>query len=126
MTSRSEIALASAEALVDLYRTKALSPVEAAQALFERLDALQPRLNAFCIVDRDGALAAARESERRWHRGEALSGIDGVPATIKDLVLMRGFPTLRGSKLVDPAQDWSEDGPAVARRRGAGGVILGK
>ena len=105
MTSRSEIAFASAEALVDLYRTKALSPVEAAQALFERLNALQPRLNAFCVVDRDGALAAARDAERRWHRVEPLSPIDGVPATIKDLVLMRGFPTLRGSKLTAPAQD---------------------
>jgi aspartyl-tRNA(Asn)/glutamyl-tRNA(Gln) amidotransferase subunit A len=126
MTSRSEIAFASAEALVDLYRTKALSPVEVAQALFERLDALQPRLNAFCVVDRDGALAAARESERRWRRGEPISPIDGVPATIKDLVLLRGFPTLRGSKLTDPAQDWSEDGPAVARLREAGAVILGK
>jgi aspartyl-tRNA(Asn)/glutamyl-tRNA(Gln) amidotransferase subunit A len=126
MTSRSDIAFASAEALVDLYRTKALSPVEAAQALFARLDALQPKLNAFCVIDRDGALAAAREAERRWRRGEPLSPIDGVPATIKDLVLMRGFPTLRGSKLTDPAQDWSEDGPAVARLRGAGAVILGK
>jgi aspartyl-tRNA(Asn)/glutamyl-tRNA(Gln) amidotransferase subunit A len=126
MPSRSDIAFASAEALVDLYRTKTLSPVEAAQALFERLDALQPRLNAFCVVDRDGALAAARESERRWHQAEPRSPIDGVPVTIKDLVLMRGFPTLRGSKLVDPAQDWSEDGPAVARLREAGAVILGK
>src|SRR5438874_973899 len=52
MTSGSEIAFASAEELVALYRTKALSPVEAAQALFERLDMLQPRLNAFCVVDR--------------------------------------------------------------------------
>jgi aspartyl-tRNA(Asn)/glutamyl-tRNA(Gln) amidotransferase subunit A len=126
MTSRSEIAFASAEALVDLYRKKALSPVEAAQALFERLDALQPKLNAFCVVDRDGALAAARASEGRWQRGEPVSPIDGVPATIKDLVLMRGFPTLRGSNLTDPAQDWSEDGPAVARLREAGAVILGK
>jgi aspartyl-tRNA(Asn)/glutamyl-tRNA(Gln) amidotransferase subunit A len=126
MTSRSDIAFASAEALVDLYRKKALSPVEAAQALFERLDALQPKLNAFCVVDREGALAAAREAERRWRQGEPLSQIDGVPATIKDLVLMRGFPTLRGSKLTDPAQDWSEDGPAVARLREAGAVILGK
>src|SRR5260370_7108391 len=126
MTSRSDIAFASAEALVDLYRKKALSPVEATQALFERLDALQPKLNAFCIVDRDGALAAARESERRWRRGAPLSPIDGVPVTIKDLVLMRGYPTLRGSKLTDPAQDWSEDGPAVARLPEAGPVILGK
>src|SRR5947207_223102 len=126
MTSGSEIAFASAEDLADLYRKKALSPVEAAELLFARIEALQPQLNAFCIIDRDGALAAARASEQRWREGKPLGPLDGVPVTIKDLVLMRGFPTLRGSKLIDPAQDWSEDGPAVARLREAGAVILGK
>ncbi|MGC2415996.1 MAG: amidase family protein, partial [Stellaceae bacterium] len=126
MTSASGIAYATAADLVVLYRHKALSPVEVAQALFARIDALQPVLNAFCVIDRDGALAAARASEVRWQRGEPLGPFDGVPATIKDLVLMSGFPTLRGSRLIDPAQDWLEDGPAVARLREAGAVILGK
>jgi len=126
MQSASEIAFATALDLVELYRTKALSPVESTQALLARLDALQPVLNAFCVIDRDGALGAARASEERWRTGQPLSPLDGVPATIKDLVLMRGFPTLRGSRLVDPEQDWSEDGPAVARLREAGAVILGK
>src|SRR5437868_13898192 len=126
MTSGSDIAFASAEALVELYRKKALSPVEAADLLLARAEALQPRLNAFCFLDRDGALAAARASEQRWRTGAPLSAIDGVPVTIKDIVLMRGFPTLRGSKLIDPDQDWSEDSPAVARLREAGAVILGK
>ena len=126
MTSGSEIAFASAEALADLYRQRALSPVEAAEILFARIEALQPKLNACCIVDRDGALRMARASEQRWVDGKPLSPIDGVPVTIKDLVLMRGFPTLRGSKLIDPNQEWSEDGPAVARLREAGAVILGK
>jgi aspartyl-tRNA(Asn)/glutamyl-tRNA(Gln) amidotransferase subunit A len=126
MSTDQDIAYASATSLLDLYRRKALSPVEVAQFLLDRLDRLQPKLNAFCIVDRDGALAAAQESERRWHRGEAAGQLDGVPVTIKDLMLMRGFPTLRGSRLVDPEQDWSEDAPAVARLREAGAVILGK
>ena len=77
-------------------------------------------------MDRDGALAAARESEERWLRGEAVGRLDGVPVTIKDLILMRGFPTLRGSRLVEPDQDWSEDAPATARLREAGAVIIGK
>src|SRR5256714_12152366 len=126
MTNGSDIAFASAEALVELYRKKALSPVEAADMLLGRAEALQPRLNAFCFLNRDGALAAARASEQRWRTGAPLSAIDGVPVTIKDIVLMRGFPTLRGSKLIDPDQDWSEDSPAVARLREAGAVILGK
>jgi aspartyl-tRNA(Asn)/glutamyl-tRNA(Gln) amidotransferase subunit A len=126
MSADQDIAYASAISLLDRYRTRALSPVEVTQLLLDRLDALQPKLNAFCIVDHDGALAAARESERRWQRGEPAGRLDGVPVTIKDLMLMRGFPTLRGSKLVDPQQDWSEDAPAVARLRETGAVILGK
>jgi len=126
MAGADDIAYLSATALVEQYRAKTLSPVEATRALLDRLDALQPRLNAFCIVDRDGAREAARAAERRWQAGAPQGPLDGVPVTIKDLMLMRGFPTLRGSRLVDPEQDWSEDTPAVARLREAGAVILGK
>ena len=125
MTSGGDIAFLSAQELIELYRKKELSPVEAAEALFARLDELQPKLNAFCIVDRDGAMAAARASEERWRRGAPQGPLDGVPVTIKDLVLMRGFPTRRGSHLVEPVPD-AEDAPATARLREAGAVILGK
>jgi Asp-tRNA(Asn)/Glu-tRNA(Gln) amidotransferase A subunit family amidase len=57
MTSGADIAFASAEGLAEVYRKKALSPVEAAEMLFGRIDALQPELNAFVFVDRDGAKA---------------------------------------------------------------------
>jgi len=126
MSADQDIAYASAISLLDRYRKRALSPVEVTRFLLDRLDVLQPKINAFCIVDRDGALATARESERRWQRREPAGRLDGVPVTIKDLMLIRGFPTLRGSRLVDPDQDWSEDAPAVARLREAGAVILGK
>ena len=126
MTSDNEIAYASAVELLELYRSKALSPVEATGLILDRLDALQPKINAFCVVDRDGAMKAARASERRWLRGEAAGPFDGVPMTIKDLILMRGFPTLRGSLIVERDQDWSEDAPATARLREAGATIIGK
>jgi aspartyl-tRNA(Asn)/glutamyl-tRNA(Gln) amidotransferase subunit A len=126
MASDDDVAYASAISLLDLYRRKALSPVEATRLILARLGALQPKINAFCVVDYDGALAAARQSEGRWHRGEAVGLLDGVPVTIKDLILMLGFPTLRGSRLVEQDQDWSEDAPATARLREAGAVIIGK
>jgi aspartyl-tRNA(Asn)/glutamyl-tRNA(Gln) amidotransferase subunit A len=126
MTSDDDLAYASAVALIERYRAGDLSPVETTRVLLDRLDRLQPRLNAFCVVDRAGALAAARQSEERWRRGEPVGPLDGVPVTVKDLMPMRGFPTLRGSHLVDRDQDWSEDAPAVARLREAGAVILGK
>jgi aspartyl-tRNA(Asn)/glutamyl-tRNA(Gln) amidotransferase subunit A len=121
-----DFAYLSAAELTGLYAAGKLSPVEAVEALFARLDDLQPKINAFCVVDRDGAMAAARASEARWRVGKPLSPVDGVPATIKDLMLTRGLPTLRGSHLIDPNQDWLEDSPAVARLKEAGAVILGK
>src|SRR4051812_1758193 len=126
MVSGDDIAYASAVSLLDLYRRKALSPVEATRLILDRLDALQPRINAFCVVNREGAMAAGRASEGRWLRGEAAGRLDGVPVTIKDLILMRGFPTLRGSRLVERDQNWPEDAPPTARLREAGAVIIGK
>ena len=108
-----DIGYTSAASLLDLYRRKVLSPVEVTRLLLDRLDALQPKLNAFCVIDHEGALAAARASEQRWMSSGKIGRLDGVPVTIKDLMLMRGFPTRRGSRLVDPNQDWSEDAPAV-------------
>ncbi|MBX6320461.1 MAG: amidase [Rhodospirillaceae bacterium] len=121
-----EIALLSATALIDRYKRKRLSPVEATKAALARIAALNPRFNAFCLVDEEGALAAARESEARWHKGEPLGLVDGVPCTVKDLVLTRGWPTLRGSKTVARDQPWDEDAPAVAALRRHGAVLLGK
>ena len=125
MAAGDEIAFSSAAELTGRYRAGTLSPVEVAQALLVRLDALQPRFNAFCLIDRDGALAAARASEARWRASAPASPLDGVPATIKDLMLMRGLPTRRGSHLTEDVPD-SEDTPAVARLKEAGAVILGK
>src|SRR5438477_7369049 len=126
MASENDLAYLSAVLLLDLYSRRKLSPVEATRLIFDRLDALQSRINAFCVVDRDGALAAASPSEGRWLRGEAAGRLDGVPVTIKDLILMRGIPTRRGSRLVEPDREWSEDAPATARLREAGAVIIGK
>ena len=126
MSTDQDIAYTSAASLLDLYRNRALSPVEVTRLLLDRLDALQPKINAFCIIDHEGAFAAARGSEQRWMSSGKIGRLDGVPVTIKDLMLMRGFPTRRGSRLVDPNRDWSEDAPATARLRQAGAVILGK
>jgi len=74
-----ELALMPATELLANYRTKKLSPVEATQAALARIAALYGRFNAFCRVDEEGALAAARASEQRWQRGEAKGLVDGVP-----------------------------------------------
>jgi aspartyl-tRNA(Asn)/glutamyl-tRNA(Gln) amidotransferase subunit A len=122
-----EVALTalSATELVRLYRARALSPVEVTCAVLGRIESQDGNLNAFVVVDSKGALAAAKESEARWGRGEPLGLLDGVPVSVKDLLLQRGLPTRRGSRTTS-AEPSHEDAPAVARLREHGAVLLGK
>ncbi|WP_133753227.1 amidase [Naumannella halotolerans] len=102
-----------------------LDPTEVASLLLELAEA-EPT-NAFCLLDPETTLEQARASADRWRAGEQRGPLDGVPMTIKDLILTRGWPTLRGSNLIRPDSDpWQVDAPAVARLREAGAVLLGK
>ena len=119
-----------AHQLLALYRGGSLSPVEVTNAVLARIEQLNPAINAFCLVDAERALDNARQSEQRWqahrHNGAAVGVLEGVPASIKDLILTRDWPTLRGSRTINPAQAWEIDAPVTARLREAGAVLLGK
>jgi aspartyl-tRNA(Asn)/glutamyl-tRNA(Gln) amidotransferase subunit A len=108
------------------FRAGSLTPVEAAEAVLARIAEADPVVNAYRLVLADQAIADARESAERWRRGEPRGRLDGVPVSVKDVLLTRGRPTLRGSRTIDPAQDWPEDSPAVARVREHGAVVVGK
>jgi aspartyl-tRNA(Asn)/glutamyl-tRNA(Gln) amidotransferase subunit A len=103
-----------------------LSPVEATRAVLDRIEAANDAVNAYCLVDPERALADAAESERRWQRGEQHGLLDGVPVSIKDILLTKGWPTLRGSRTTNPDQSWDVDAPAVARLREHNAVLVGK
>lgn len=130
MNTAQDLADCSATDLLQLYRSGQASPVEATRAVLARIALRNPQLNAYCLIDPDAALQSARNSEARWlawrRDGTPCGELDGVPASIKDIVLTRGWPTLRGSRTVDPAQAWDVDAPAVARLREAGAVLIGK
>ena len=115
----------TATALLEGYRRRTLSPVEVTQAVLQRIHALNPKLNAFNLIS-DQAIEEAKASEARWHAGQPKGLLDGVPVSIKDLILTRGWPTLRGSKTVDAKGPWKDDAPATARLREHGAVLLGK
>ena len=121
-----EIALMPATELLRRYRDRSLSPVEVTKAALARIDALNGKLNAYNFVDAEAALASARESEARWQKNAPIGPIDGVPTSIKDLILTKGWPTLRGSHATDPKGPWNEDAPVTARLRECGAVLLGK
>ncbi|MBS0642003.1 MAG: amidase, partial [Proteobacteria bacterium] len=116
----------TATELLRLYRSRQASPTEATQAVLTRIERLNPVLNAFCYLAAEQALASAAASTQRWAKGQPNGALDGVPVSIKDLVVAKGWPTLRGSRTVDPHQNWDIDAPATARLREAGAVLLGK
>jgi aspartyl-tRNA(Asn)/glutamyl-tRNA(Gln) amidotransferase subunit A len=121
-----DLADCTATELIALFRSGQASPLEATQAVLARIDRVEPQLNAFVRVAREEALAAARASTARWQAGSPTGALDGVPVSIKDLVLTKGWPTLRGSHTVDENQAWDVDAPATARLREAGAVLIGK
>ncbi|MBI4594583.1 MAG: amidase [Candidatus Rokubacteria bacterium] len=104
---------------------KQVSPVEVTEAVLARIAALNPRLNAFCLVADDVARAAAREAEIAIAKGEPIGRLHGVPVSIKDVIFTRGIRTTGGSRLFAEAVP-DEEAVAVARLRAAGAVILGK
>ena len=123
---KNDLCSLSATELVSLYRSRKVSPVEATRAVLDRIEKLNPVLNAFCFLDFSSSLKSAKQSEARWRKGEPKGLLDGVPVSIKDLIVTRGWPTLRGSKTVDPKGPWNDDAPSVARLREHGAVLLGK
>jgi len=112
--------------LLRLYRSRRLSPVEATEAVLARINHAEPALNAWCLVDADSALAAARAAEHRYATGAPVGAVDGVPTGIKDMFLTRSWPTRRGSRTIPPDGPWDDDSPLVARLREQGAVLLGK
>ena len=121
-----DLAMMSATELVGHYRRKTLSPVEVAEAALARIDQCNGALNAMCHLDPDSARASANESEARWQAGRPMGLVDGVPTTIKDALLTKGWPTRRGSRTGSADGPWDEDGAATASLRAHGAVLVGK
>src|ERR1700730_4687562 len=74
----------TAAELLRLYRRRELSPVEVTRDQLDRIEKFQPIINAFVIIDHDGALAAAKASEARWQKGEPVRPARGGGATVED------------------------------------------
>src|SRR5262245_10569877 len=117
----------SAVELAAAIRRKEVSPVEVANCYLERMDELDPRLNAFCHrADDDVRKAAAASADElvRAASPDDLAPFHGVPLPIKDLVDVAGWPTTHGSAGASPAPA-AESDPVVQRFVDAGFVLLG-
>lgn len=111
--------------LAAMIRRRTISPVEIMDTVLARIEALNPRLNAFLAVNADGARAAAKAAEAAVMRGEPLKPLHGLPVSIKDLEPSAGLRCTFGSKFfADNIADI--DGMVTSRVKAAGGIILGK
>jgi Asp-tRNA(Asn)/Glu-tRNA(Gln) amidotransferase A subunit family amidase len=117
-------ALGAAE-LSRLYAAGAASPVEVLRAVLARIARWEPTIAATWALDADAAMAMARDAERRWREGRALSPLDGLPVTIKENVATRGVPVPLGTAAT-PLVPAADDAPPAARLREAGAVIVCK
>lgn len=109
-----------------LYRARELSPVEVTRVTLERIERLNPELNAYISVIADSALAEAKAAELLMTRGIYLGPLHGVPVSVKDIIRVRDTRTTAGSRVLEHAPLDEEDAVVVQRLRAAGSILLGK
>ena len=120
-----ELCYIPATQLATAIRTKECSPTEVVAAFLDRIEQLNPKLNAYCTVTAEQARAAAHEAETAIMRGERLGPLHGVPFSLKDLTVTKGIRSTFGSKIFEHHIP-TEDAILVERLRRAGGILLGK
>jgi aspartyl-tRNA(Asn)/glutamyl-tRNA(Gln) amidotransferase subunit A len=108
-----------------LVRDRRVSPLELTEACLSRIEAVEPRLNAFVTVTADLARAQAREAGDEIAAGRYRGPLHGIPVAVKDLFATKGIRTTAGSRIL---ADWipDDDATVVRRLRDAGAVLLGK
>src|ERR1700720_956295 len=119
-----DIIYSAATKLAELIRTREVSPVEVVQAHLDRIEAINPKLNAIVTVA-DGALEAARAAEAAVLAGDELGPLHGVPFTAKDSIDTAGVLTQRGSPIFK-GRIPKTDATSVARLKSAGAILLAK
>jgi aspartyl-tRNA(Asn)/glutamyl-tRNA(Gln) amidotransferase subunit A len=125
MTMENEICRMDAVTMAAQIRSKKLSPVEVVDAIFSRMEKLEPSLHAFCTPTPELARETAKQIEKKIMAGEAVGPLAGVPYGVKDLICTKGIKTASGSwAYSDFVPD--EDDVVVERMRDAGAIILGK
>jgi len=120
-----DILRTSLEAAAEAIRTRRTSPVLLVESCLARIEAVEPRLNAFITLTAELAREQARQAEREIEAGRYKGPLHGMPVAVKDLFATKGIRTTAGSRIL---ADWvpDEDATVVRKLRQAGAVLLGK
>ena len=113
-------------AVGDGFRRRSWSPVEVVQAALERIEATEPELHAWVLVDPEQALRAAAQAEHELMTGTDRGPLHGIPIGIKDIFDVAGWPTRCGSAARDDVAPATANAPSVQALIDGGAVILGK
>ena len=106
-------------------RDGSLSPVDLAGSLLDRIDEIEPRLEAWVTVNRDQVMRDAEESTRKLREGSPRSGVHGIPVGVKDIYFTKGLKTTMGSPIYGDYVP-TVDADMVTAIKEAGGIVLGK
>ncbi len=120
-----ELCFIPAVELAQRIRARELSPVELVEAVLARIEAVNPKIQAYCTVAADQARAAAQAAEARVARGEPLGPLHGIPISIKDLTATAGIRTTFGSRIFEHHVP-TEDDLVVERVKVTGAIVVGK
>src|SRR3989442_10640245 len=125
MAPNDELVFTSARDLSKLIRTKKVSPVEVTQAFLERIERLNPKLNAFITITSNQAMERARQAEKEIHSGKYLGQLHGIPYAPKDILATKNIRTTNGSKVT---ADWvpTYESTITERLNRAGAILVGK
>lgn len=125
MTNPEEICYMPAHKLAKLIKARNLSPVEVVEAFLNRIEKVNPKINAYCTVSGEYALEEARKAEKKALSCVPVGPLHGVPVAIKDVTLTKGIRTTFGSRLY---KDYvpNVDSLVVERLKEAGAIIIGK
>ena len=111
--------------LSGLIKKKEISPVEAVDAYLERIEHINPKLNAFLTVCHDEARQAAREAEQALARGKYRGAMHGIPVAVKDQIYTKGIRTTGGSPIFTDFVP-KEDATVISKLKNSGAILLGK
>src|SRR5215472_6622669 len=120
-----DLCFTPATELAAMIRRRTLSPVEIMDAVLARIEALNPRLNAYLTVDAERAREQAKAAEAAVMQGETLQPLHGLPVSIKDLEPSAGLRCTYGSKFFEH-NIADVDGMVTERVKAAGGIVIGK
>src|SRR6201989_2673486 len=115
----------SAVGLIAGFRARQFSPSEVLEDVLAHIALWEPHIKALYAFDPDGAREAAKASTERWHKGEPVGPLDGVPTTLKENIATKGVPVPLGAATTSLVPS-PVDAPPAARLREAGAVIFSK